>query len=299
MAVAVAPRRRVAREVAVYLALTTALTTLIYVWMFHGGGNSPAPVAIMMWVPGITALATSLLLGDRLASYGWRPGDWRLLGAAYALPIAVALLAYGVFWLTPLGEFSADQVRNYKWAAMLGFTRPAPFVAGFLSKAVLAFLFTLPFALGEEIGWSGFLVRKLLAVTSVPVTALVAGGYWAVWHVPAIVGGLYGPGAPLWSALPGFALMCVASFLVRATLLSRGQSVWVGATLHASANVFYMGMFWEMTVRRGAAALLVSEVGVFSGLVFLGVAVLFRRFSARGRPAAAYPQHAGRVVAAR
>ncbi|MFC2089469.1 type II CAAX prenyl endopeptidase Rce1 family protein [Bacteroidota bacterium] len=40
--------------------------------------------------------------------------------------------------------------------------------------------------MGEEIGWSGFLTPKLRKVFSIPLTSVIVGVYWAVWHFPAI-----------------------------------------------------------------------------------------------------------------
>jgi membrane protease YdiL (CAAX protease family) len=148
-------------------------------------------------------------------------------------------------------------------------------VIGILSKMSLGFLVTIAFVLGEEIGWSGYLTPKLLRLTSVPATSLLVGGYWAVWHYPAIIGGFYGTGAPLWVALPGFTLVLVAESLVRTVLVLRSRSLWVGAVLHASGNIILMGMFWEMTVHKGYASYLLSESGVFVGVVYVIIAVLF------------------------
>ncbi len=38
-----------------------------------------------------------------------------------------------------------------------------------------------------------------------------------------------------------------------------------------------MGIFWEMTVHKGYARYLVSEMGVFSGIVYLLLAAMFWR----------------------
>lgn len=72
----------------------------------------------------------------------------------------------------------------------------------------------------------------------------------------------------------------MAESLVRSVLLSRSRSLWVGVVLHASGNIILMGMFWEMTVHQGYAGYLVSESGVFVGIVYVIVAILFWRMYA-------------------
>lgn len=42
-------------------------------------------------------------------------------------------------------------------------------------------------ALGEEIGWRGYLVAKLVTVTSEKKTALICGIIHAIWHYPFIL----------------------------------------------------------------------------------------------------------------
>lgn len=260
--------------------------------MFAGAKDNIAAVFLVMWTPGISAILTSLLHGDRIGDYGWKPGSARLLAYGYFLPLLVSIVGYGIVWLGGYAEFTTTTVTNYRWARMLGFELPAPFVVGVLSKMTLGFLVTIVFVLGEEIGWSGFLTPKLLKVTTVPVTSLIVGSYWAVWHYPAIIGGFYGTGTPLWIALPGFTLVIVAESLVRTVLVSKSRSLWVGVVLHASGNIILMGMFWEMTVHQGYAGYLVSESGVFVGVVYMIIAILFWRMHGG---TAAHPQTSSEI----
>jgi len=53
-----------------------------------------------------------------------------------------------------------------------------------LVQATLGVLISCLTALGEEIGWRGFLVPQLASVTSFTKTALISGLIWAVWHYP-------------------------------------------------------------------------------------------------------------------
>jgi len=268
-------KEEIVKHILTFLAITSAISSGIFFWMFSGAKDNVAAVFLMMWTPGISAILTSIIFKDKIGGYGWKPRGVRFLVYGYLFPLIVSIVGYGIVWLSGYAEFSPAAVTNYRWARMLGFDLPAPFVIGLLSKMSLGFLVTMVFVLGEEIGWSGFLTPKLLKLSSVPVTSLIVGGYWALWHYPAIIGGLYGTGTPLWVALPGFTLVIGAESLVRTVLISKSQSVWIGTVLHASGNVILMGMFWEMTVHNGYAGYLVSETGVFLGLVYMIIAVLF------------------------
>lgn len=270
-------KQSVYKQIITFLAITSVLTTGIFIWMFAGARNSMVAVLLMMWMPGIAALLTSLLWRDSIGSYGWKPGKVRFLGYAFALPVVVSVIAYGLVWTVGITEFYTDEVVNYKWARMLGFDTPTSFPIGLLSKLTLASLVTLIGALGEEIGWSGFLTPKLLKISSVPMTSLIVGGCWAIWHYPAIIGGIYGYGTPLWIALPGFTLALIGASFFRSVLVSKSGSLWNGVIIHLSHNIVLMGMFYDMTVKTKYSGYFVSETGIFLAIVYLIAGVLFWR----------------------
>jgi membrane protease YdiL (CAAX protease family) len=280
-------RKRILNQVIVYFVITSAITAVIFIWMFHGAKNSMGAVFLMMWTPGIAAVLTSAIFKEKIGRYGWKPGRALFLGYGYLLPIVVSLVGYGLVWLSGYAEFTSRAVVHYRWAKMLGFALPTHFLIGLFSKMLLASIVAVPFVLGEEIGWSGFLTPKLAKLFSVPVTSLIVGGYWAAWHYPAIIGGFYGTGTPLWVALPGFTLVLAGASFLRTVLVERSGSLWPGVMVHVSHNVLLMGIFFEMTVRKGYAAYLVSETGVFLGLVYILVAAWFWKMQGNRKAGAA------------
>lgn len=263
--------------IALFLILTAAISLIVYLWMFWNGENDAA-VAIMMWTPAIAAALSTLILKVKLSPYGWKPGKMKYWGFAYLLPIVVSLVGYGLMWITGFTEFYTDEVVNYKWARMLGFESPAPFIVGFLSKLLLSSLFTSIFVLGEEIGWSAYLTPRMLEKYSIPKTSIIIGLIWAIWHYPAMIGGLYGHGAPLWAALPGFTLVLIGASFIRTVLMVKSKSFWVGMVVHTSHNVVLMAMFNEMTVKTELSPYLVSESGLFLGLVYVVIGVLVWKY---------------------
>jgi len=262
-------------QIVVFLIVTVVISFLVYLWFFLGGGESPEKVIAMMWTPVIAAGITSLLLKIKLSPYGWRKGKLLFWGYGYLLPVIVALIGYGIMWITGVTEFYTDEVINYRWARMLGFDTPAPFIAGFFSKLFLASLVTSVAVLGEEIGWSAFLTPRMVKIYSVPTTSIIIGLIWAVWHFPAIISGSYGHGAPLWAALPGFTLALIGASFFRTVLILRAGSFWPGIIIHTSHNVVLMGIFNEMTVKTEISPFVVSESGLFLGLIYLLIGIVF------------------------
>ena len=275
-------RKETFKKVLVFLLITTVISSGIFVWMFMGARDSIAAVLPMMMTPGISAVVTALIFRDKISRFGWKPGKARFLLYAYFLPLIVSLIGYGLVWISKYSAFTPEQVQNYRWAEIIGFNLPAPFIAGFLSKMILASLLAIIPVLGEEVGWSGYLVPNLRKVFSVPLTSVIVGVYWSVWHYPAIIGGFYGWGTPLWVALPGFTLVLTGASFIRTVLVDRSGSLWTGVLLHTGHNVILMGIFLEMTVdTKGIVNYLVSETGVFLGLVYILVALVFWRILTR------------------
>lgn len=270
-------KKQILRQIIVFLIITTIITSAVFIWIFGLSESNLGLHAIMMFVPGISAIITSLLFKDKIRNYGWGIGKIRFHGYAYVLPILVALIAYGLTWFSGITEIYMDEVINYKWARMIGFELPVPITIGLLSKAIVGFLFIFILATGEEIGWSGFLTPKLLKITSVPVASLIVGLFWSVWHYAAIIGGIYNSyyDVPLWLKLSGFTLVLTSASFIRTVLLSKSKSLWLGSILHTSHNIFFMGIFFDLTVKKGYAGYIVSETGIFTGIVYITVAILF------------------------
>lgn len=266
---------RTKHQIKVFFIVLIIITAAIFFWMFNDPGNKRSIAMLMMWVPGISAILTSLITKENIKSYGWKPGKVKYLGWAYLIPFIIAFAAYGFVWLTGIADFSPEEVRNYRWARYVGFDTPAPFWVGFIAKAVLYTISVSILTLGEEIGWSGFLTPKLLKIKSIPVTSIIVGITWSVWHFPAIIGGLYGFNAPLWIGLPGFSLVLIGNSLIKTTLIAESKSLWPGVLLHSSHNIILMSMFWEMTVKKENTSVWVSETGIITAAVYLMTGYLF------------------------
>src|SRR5262249_48238689 len=96
------------RAISVYLALTTALSSVFWALMIASGHVLAAHGAYAVgleWCPGSAAFLTCDILRIDLAplAWHWRPWRWQIL--AYVTPLAVCAMAYGVVWTTGLGGF--------------------------------------------------------------------------------------------------------------------------------------------------------------------------------------------------
>ena len=95
------------------------------------------------------------------------------------MPLVVGVVAYGTAWLTGLADFQGDA---------------ATVLRGVAFAATVATFVGLLAATGEEVGWRGNMLTRLIDA-GVPRPVLVSGLIWAVWHVPLILAGLYASGS--------------------------------------------------------------------------------------------------------
>src|SRR5215207_5637589 len=160
----------------------------------------------------------------------------------------------------PLGEF--------RWSEASGFV--------YLMLLVIALPVTV-FTFGEEYGWRGYLLPRLLPLGEVRASVLV-GVIWGVWHLPLLLAGLNYPGVNVWLAIIVFTFVTVAlSFTYTWFFVASSGSVLILAVFHASTNQF-TDTFWVpplLSVATPFAPSLVSAVLIMAVVVV--VYGLFRR----------------------
>src|SRR6476660_687682 len=94
-------------RIAVFLILTFGLSSIFYTRLFFGA--SLATVApLLMWTPGVAAVATRLLFDRTFSGLGWRLGRLRYTGMAIVIPLAYCLIIYVPVWLTGVGRFDGS-----------------------------------------------------------------------------------------------------------------------------------------------------------------------------------------------
>jgi membrane protease YdiL (CAAX protease family) len=97
-------------------------------------------------------------------------------------------------------------------------------------------------AFGEEYGWRGYLLPKLLSLGEVKASLLVA-AIWAPWHLPVLLAGLNYPGKSIPVVMVVFGMSTVVlSLLHTRFFVASGMSVFVVSVLHGSLNTLSDGI---------------------------------------------------------
>jgi len=201
-------------------------------------------------------------------SSGTRPrqleGDHPICGAGLYLGL-------GVEWLLPppyLGVLIVQLLGlgEFRWSEATWFV--------YLMLLVIALPVTL-FTFGEEYGWRGYLLPRLLPLGEIRASVLL-GVIWGVWHLPLILAGLNYPGVNVFLAIIVFTFVTVAlSFTYTWFYVASSGSVLVAAVFHASTNQF-SDTFWVPPLLSAANPFAPSVVSAV--LIMVLVVVVYRVF---------------------
>lgn len=294
--------------IGVFLALAFGLPWLVTLPLWLGEGLAHPWFTVisiaMMLTPAIAALVAVFIV-ERPA----RP--WRALGIvplkparrliaylalAVVVPVALVLIALPIGAL--FGVYSMDLVNFSGYqenldeqlaAASAATGTEIPEIALPIALLVLLQLASIPLgavinvipALGEELGWRGWLLPKLLKFGIVPAL-LISGVIWGLWHAPLILLGYNYLDAPGWLGLTMMTGMCLLVGSVFAWLRIRSESVWPAALAHGAFNA--AGGSYLLFAAAGervdtTQATILGWTGWIVPLIFVGVLLATKQFA--------------------
>ena len=269
------------KKIGCFYGLTMLFAGVFDAFELHAGKMDSGNLLYVtgaMWSPALAAFATKRIFGESVRDLPWKWGDSRYPWLGYLIPILYTVPVYAIVWMSGLGAFNLASLtkttESFGWQNFPTGLELALFV---VLTASLGMVGKLSRALGEEIGWRGFLVPELAKVTSFPMVALISGLMWAAYHYPVLLFGDYNAGGPAWFGLSCFTVMVVADSFILAWLTLRSRSLWPAAISHASHNLFIQSIFTPLTRDTGPTKYIIDEFGV--GLVVtvgIGAVVAWR-----------------------
>jgi len=273
--------RRSRLQVITFLLLVSAFSSVFYFLILRAhklGAGGGLYVVGIMWCPALAAAATLKLNGRKLGELGWKWPQANYAIVSWFIPLLYATVAYAIVWASGLGGFPNHEFMQQLVPRME--LRASPVVSTVvyvLLAGSFGLVENLATALGEEIGWRGFLVPELFRTMGFTGTALISGGVWALWHYPLLIWSDYNSGTPTWYGLTCFTVMVVATSVVFAWMRLKSGSLWVGALLHASHNLYIQDIFTPLTRDTGKTAWFIDEFGAILTIVAIGFAIYFWR----------------------
>jgi membrane protease YdiL (CAAX protease family) len=259
-----------------FLVLLCIFSAAAYALVVHSHHETAALSRFLMWSPGFAALSTCLLLRIPLGTLGWRWPATRFLTLAYFLPLLYATPVYLLTWLTirdafALTGFEATMAGMYGLAAspILG-----TFGVAFPLLLTITVIGTATWALGEELGWRGFLFPRLRERFGFHGACLISGVLWAVWHYPGLLWADYNAGTNPVFAIGCFTVSVISMAYIMGYLRTYSGSIWPCVLLHATHNTFVQGLFDPLTANVGWAKYITTEFGAVLAAAEVGAAII-------------------------
>lgn len=263
------PKARVWKKIASFYSLTMLFSGAFDLFILHAGKMEAGNLLYVtgsMWSPALAAFLTKTLFKERIGDLAW---CWnaRYAGLGYLIPILYALPVYLIVWSGGWGRFASggflrQTAQQFGWS---NFSPPIVLLLFVLITATFGLVGKTSRALGEEIGWRGFLVPELSKVVSFGGVGIISGLMWAAYHFPILIFADYNAGTPIWFGLSCFTLGVVAESFVFAWLTLRSGSLWPAALLHGSHNLWIQSILTPLTSDTGPTKYLIDEFGI--GLV--------------------------------
>lgn len=262
------------RGLVIYFAILILATAILETMIIRSGAMGLL-VLLLMFMPTLASVIARLTLREGFGDVSFRVGGRRgVQGMLLALiqPVLVGLIAYGIAWSVGLADFAPPASTSFP--AVQGAV--GRFGLLLLTALIANFVPQLIGGLGEEIGWRGYMLTRLIDAR-VPYPVLVSGLIWGAWHLPLLFSGLYfaGPNVYLSALLFMVAVTALAWFYAQLRLVT--GSIWPTVILHGAGNAILHNVF-DASTRGDQALLWIGESGILVTLAVVAVSVLLMRF---------------------
>ena len=252
-----------------FFVLVIILSLIAEVFIVTGGPGWL--YLVLMWIPAFSAIiASTVALNERhekltlksfITGLGIRKCRIRYILLAVLIPLIYLLIPYMIYWKTHPDNF------GYTGVAIQLVLKDC------LPMMIIGIFLNIISAMGEEIGWRGYMLPALTESSGLKKALIITGMFWACWHLPLLAFGDYMAGAPIWYKLPAFVLCILPVGIIIGGLTYMSKSVWPAAFLHAAHNNYDQAVFGVIT-RGDDMMYYVSETGFLTIICAWVIAII-------------------------
>lgn len=240
-------RKLETKRLFIYVALSFILTWIIFfAFILTGhkwdGENQrlEAFVGLGMLIPVIAHVLTRWITkegfpltgkGSMMLGISFKNKKWIYFMIAMLLPWIYFELGHVISILAFPEAFDPEYYKAFEIDKKVAFIMP---IAGIISGTIASFA-----AFGEEGGWRGYMMPKLMELVGTKKAVFIGGIIWGLWHAPLTCAGHnFGTDYPGFPYL-GILIMCIdCTFMgMMLTYVSvKSGSIWPAAIMHAVNN---------------------------------------------------------------
>ncbi|KAA6459123.1 CPBP family intramembrane metalloprotease [Acidobacteria bacterium AB60] len=243
-----------------------------------------------MFTPAIVTLAFLIWQPQTRGSLMWKP-CWGMIWPLFvgvAIPTLIAFGIVGMFQLLGWGRsgwfvfnYAGVSVSDGPWVLGKGFQNWPLYTANVFLTGVWFALLNGAVALGEEIGWRGFLQGHLIARLGAIRGIALLGIIWSFWHLPSLLSGYNYPKHPLVGAFVLFPLQLVGASFFLGWLTLKARSFWPAAIAHGAVNSIQQGVLDSVHL---SAPQIYEDVVRVALTMLVGMVCLILIVSAKRKP---------------
>lgn len=230
-----------------YIIILLIASYLIQFFVIVMGGETyehfQVFIGIMMFFPTLGAIIALLKSKEGLRFIDWRIGKPLYLFLGLVIPALITFFTVIIFERLGLGTnkyftIIEGAVEIEKELFILGTDEQSIFFffLNFIATGIVYSLLSGLITLGEEIGWRGYLQKKLLGKNSLLKSLVFLGLIWGIWHLPLILSGYNYPDYPIIGGLFLFPVTTIFASLFLGFLTIKGRSVWPAVLAHGGVN---------------------------------------------------------------
>ena len=249
----------------------TVLLSVPWWWLSREYGGY-GYITLLMWSPAAAAVITLRTTGGSLSELGWRGAKWTWLVGSWLTVLVALLLPNVVVWALSLVTFpDPDGLAAAAKLTAMSRTPATPMLLWYVALVAIAGMIRLAGpALGEELGWRGFLAPEATRRFGFGTGSILTGLAWAVWHLPLVIGKV----PPV--AVLNFVVTIAGMSIAYSWFRLKSNSVWPPVIMHALHNALLTSVILKLSVPGAAADTWLDETGfalaiagVIVGAVFL------------------------------
>lgn len=245
-------RKMAGKRVLLYLVFSFGLSWTCFfayilsgnVWMADGTlSGMDQFVSLGMLLPALAVLLTRRVTkegfavtgeGSLLLGISFRDGKWKYFVLAIMLPWIYFELGHTLMILLSPKAFDPAYpavLEMTKQEQEIIFLQPLMMMVSGVIASFAAF--------GEEAGWRGYMMPKMIKLWGMKKAVIVGGILWGVWHWPlTYVGHNFGRdyfGYPI-TGFGAMCVMCVFMGMILTFVTCKSESIWPAVFLHAVNN---------------------------------------------------------------
>ena len=249
--------QRARKSLFVFAGFLIPLSILGY-WIWTSSPDAPfiLPSLMLSLSPAIASVLTRLVMREGFQDVSFRLHGPRMGSAfllAFLFPFVIGTLSYGFIYLLGLAEFDPPP-----FPVAVG--SPLGQFAAILAFSLVGILLLLIPDAGEEIGWRGYLLPRMIDAR-LPQPILFSSFIWGIWHLPVVFSGVYAVSSSRLISAVGLIIATLAFGTLLSWLRLGTGSVWPCVVAHAAWNSVINGGFTFAT-HNASENIWVGETGI-------------------------------------